>query len=141
MSYEIQPVRSHYDGMGWVEYNGFALAIDGHDYLLEWRNTTVWEFAEDRYDHIEIATGSLQRIVSAGRELVRLHNLGENGFVMFLADNQYLQGLAEDLIANNFPHYYQPHPDWATLNCYVEREANFGQAAFESWLRDSDRQQ
>ncbi len=60
MDYERLPVEDQYAGLGPVMYDGFIFDIDDQEYLLEWDNAIVWEFAESCYDHIEIAVASLR---------------------------------------------------------------------------------
>ena len=138
MNYDIYPVRANYEGLGEVEYDGFSLEIKDDYYLLDWNNTSVWEFGDDCYDHIQIATDSLKRIVSAGSDLVPYHELDDGCFILFLEENEDHQDLAEDLIDGDFPRYYQPFPDPGTLEIYTQKEAGLGQAAFELWLKHDD---
>ena len=132
MSYERRPIKGLYNGLGPVRYDGFAFDIADQEYLLEWNNTIVWEFADSCYDHIEIATASLQRIVD--QELVDDHELDGENIALFLVEDERHQQLADDLVAEGFPHYYQPHPDPLTYECFIALSTNLGQQMIEAWL-------
>lgn len=140
MVYETLPVRRHYPGLGMIDGHGLVIGINGDKYLLEWYNTTLREFADGCYDHIEIALDSLRRVVGHDGDLVEDQSLGGEGqsLSLFIEDDDELEELAAGLIANGFPHYYHPCPDEATLNCYAEGEAEVGQIALELWLEKNN---
>ena len=124
MDYERLTIVGNYTGLGPVTHEGFKLSLDGQKYLLEWINTVVWQFYEDRYNHIEIAVNSLRRVVDQG--LVDDHELGDDNLALFLVEGEN-QKLANDLLDAGFPNYYHPYPDPDTYETYVALSAENGQ--------------